>query len=258
MPTTLPGLLLFVALLLPGFTFVLTMRRNRPDRRSSVFEETASVGLVSVLALIVALGIFGLIRVAAPSLTPDVGRLVSDPGEYVETHYASVSLWVIGLLLVASALAWIAAILLGERPAHPSGASAWWRMFEEWRLNRHVRVRCRLDDGSWVEGTIASFSNAADDSADRDLILIEPISYTLPNETRAVPHEAHAVCLSARRIVAVFVTYRGDEVASAATSSESASQPASTSHPASTPRSPSPAADHPGPQQSVSRPREHP
>jgi hypothetical protein len=82
----------------------------------------------------------------------------------------------------------------------------------------NIHVGCLLDDGSYVEGELGSFSVVGDDVPDRDLVLTEPVSYRPPGADEVEPYGCSAVCLSAARIVAAFVTYVGP----AATSSPEA------------------------------------
>src|SRR4029453_14306244 len=109
MPTTLSGLLLFVALLSPGFCFLLRRERVVAGRRLSAFRETVAIVFASVVTLGVAFGLFTLVHLLLPTHTPDVGRLVRTSGGYAKQEYAYLSLWAIGVLLSACLLAFAAA-----------------------------------------------------------------------------------------------------------------------------------------------------
>ncbi|MEW9527377.1 DUF6338 family protein [Microbispora sp. NPDC049125] len=206
MPTTFTGLLLFVVLLLPGFAYLVVRERVSTERRLSPFRETGVIAFVSVIAELAVLGVFALMRVLAAEWTPDIGRLIRDGPAYVRTHYASLGLWGVGLLLIAVLAAAAAGRWLLRQP-HSSTVSAWWQMFEIWHpgLDRHVV--CLLDDGSSVEGYLTSFNRSAEDTPDRDLILEGPLKHRLPNEAEPVDYPASVACISARRIVTLFVTY---------------------------------------------------
>lgn len=98
---------------------------------------------------------------------------------------------------------------LGESP-HESNASAWWMLFDAWIEDPEktgTRVKCFLEDGSYVEGELGSFSREADDKHERDLFLVEPTSFRPPGGDKVEPYEATAVCISAARVVTMFVTY---------------------------------------------------
>jgi len=104
--------------------------------------------------------------------------------------------------------------LIGTGYPHPSTVSAWWRALREHRTEIHaqygrdpmIRVGCYLDDGSYIEGGLNSFSQLADETADRDLILAEP-HHRGPGGTHLEPLDAHVAVISARRIVAMQVKY---------------------------------------------------
>jgi Family of unknown function (DUF6338) len=241
MPTTLTGLLLFVVLLLPGFAYAIGKERNSAAQRPTPFRETAAVVAASVAFNLVVLVLFAAIRAIWPTVTPNVGALIRDAGGYLRGtpgqpgHYGEVGIWAVGMLALAVLLAYLATLpqvravaakALGAYP-HDSSASAWWILFEKWQMDRQVHVGCILDDGSFVEGTLGSFSRESDDSAERDLILAEPISYRPPGDTDASPYGSGAACVSAARIVVMFVSYSEKPVTSLP--AEEAGAPASTS-----------------------------
>jgi hypothetical protein len=174
---------------------------------------------------LVVLGIFAVIRTLWPSLTPDVGALIRDGRSYLRGggsqpgHYGQVALWTIGMLAVATVLAYLATLrrarnfaakLLGPYPHH-STVSAWWLMFETWQENRDIHVGCILDDESYVEGWLGSFSPEADDKPDRDLVLTPPILYRPQGARQASPYECGTACVQASRIVVMFVNYSDRE-----------------------------------------------
>jgi hypothetical protein len=228
MPTTLTGLLLFVVLLLPGFAYAIGKERNSAVEHPTPFRETAAIVAASVAFNLVALVFFAIIRTIWPTVTPNVGALVRDAGSYLRGspghpgHYGQVGIWAVGMLAFAVLLAYfatlpevraVAAKPLGTYP-HDSSASAWWILFEKWEMGRDIHVGCILDDGSFVEGTLGSFSRESDDIPERDLILTQPICYRPPGETDGDRYGGGAVCVSAARIVAMFVTYSDKSVTS--------------------------------------------
>lgn len=223
MPSTLTGLLLFLALLLPGFAFVTLLRRGRPGYRPSALQETASIAVASVLAELAVLGVFVLVHVCARSWTPDVGQLIARPRDYLAAHYLSVFGWAAGLLLAACVLASVAGSVLARRPVHESTVSSWWTLFEDWNPGTTRRVQCELDDGSYVAGELADWNTWAEDSPDRDIILKAPITYRPAGSAGYHQHPVSAVCVSARRIVTMFVAY-SDAATSAASTAAGAAE----------------------------------
>jgi hypothetical protein len=222
MPTTLTSLLLFVVTLLPGFTYLVGKERHGTERRLSPFRETVSIVAASVTSELIVLVAFAVIRALGPSITPNVGALIHDPGLYLRGgdghrgQYGIVAGWGVGLLLTAVLIAYLATVprirRLGERVTgpypHDSTVSSWWILFERWSGQRNIEIACTLDDGSAVRGVFASFNTSADDSPDRDLILREPIYYRPPgDEAQEGLFDVSAVSFPARRIVALFVNY---------------------------------------------------
>lgn len=209
MPSTVSGLLLFVALMLPGFAYLVVKERAGTERRASSFRETAAVVAASVAAELVAFIASAVLWIRFI----DVKRLVSSPGTYWRAEPLLLAGWGVGLLALATAIASAAAWrklrqhMPGDYP-HSSTVSAWWMTFEKFDPDSVKCVGCELDDGSYVEGKLVSFNNNADDAEDRDLVLEEPIKFRPAGKMRdTVPHGAHVVCISARRIVTMFVTY---------------------------------------------------
>lgn len=224
MPSTLTGLLLFVVLLLPGFAYLVGKERVGTERRASAFRETASVVSASVTSELVVL----VLSWPLWRWSLDVDALIAAPGDYWREHPGLLTAWGLGLLTVACALAFTATLpclrrklprLTGGYP-HPSAVSAWWLLFEQYRQGRDRHVGVVLDDGSYMQGSLISFNQNADDIADRDLVLTAPIVYRAPNSTeKPVALDCSAACVSARRIVAMTVSYV-DPPATSPTSAE--------------------------------------
>lgn len=229
MPTTLTGLALLIVMLLPGFAFVVARERAGTDRRPTPFRESGAVVFASVVAELVTLVIFALIRGLWPRVTPDVGRLVREQHDYARAHYAELGWWAVALLITACLIAATGGLIIGRRP-HPSAMSAWWVMFDRWFPGENPIVGCILEDGSYIEGRQASYNVGSDDLPDRDLILVEPIKYRTPGGTEARLYPASGVCISARRIMSMFVTYPAITQSGAGAAAQRAdSAPASTS-----------------------------
>jgi hypothetical protein len=224
-PTTLTGLLLFVVLLLPGFAYLVGKERHGTERRLSPFRETVAIVAASVTSELSVLAVFAVVRTLWPSTTPDVGALIRNSGSYLRGsqgrhgQYGDVAIWGVGLLFAAVVVAYLATSpnirrrltwLTGPYP-HDSTVSAWWILFERWKLNREIELICMLDDGSCIWGQFGSFNTSADDSLDRDLILQAPLFYRPPGpSSKRVPYNVSAVCCPASRIVSMFVNYYGE------------------------------------------------
>ncbi|GAA2156374.1 DUF6338 family protein [Actinomadura napierensis] len=211
MPSTLTGLVMFIVLLLPGFAYLVGRERAGVERKPTALRELISIVSAGVVADLT------VITVAWPlwSWALDENALFASPAKYWRMHPGLVSFWALALLVVATLGAFLAtaefsrqmvARIIGEYP-HESTVSAWWRLFELWKPDLDKQVGCLLEDGSYVEGILASFNRAGDDLPDRDLILVEPILYRPPDGEQATPHPVGAVCVPARKIVLMTVNY---------------------------------------------------
>jgi hypothetical protein len=222
MPTTAVGLILFVVLLAPGFSFTAYRAVSVPTRRLSPLKELGGIALRSTAWDAVALVVFGLLRVALPSHTPDVGRLARDPADYLRTDLAYLFWWMSALLVFACAAAVGAARFAGSAGAQQLGERApfswftprggvsadpaWWTLFKQFP-DKQVYAGAMLDDGSYLGGWVLSFSPNSDETADRELTLSGPISYRSPTVDEPVDLGVGAVALSARRIQYLTVSY---------------------------------------------------
>lgn len=219
MPTTLTGLLIFVALLLPGFAYLVGKERYGTERHTSPFRETVAVVAASVTSELIILALFTVLRWLRPSWTPNVSALIHGGSAYAASHYQSLTAFGLFMLALAVILAYSATVpkvrrafkrmpIIGAYP-HDSTVSAWWMMFEKLPRGRDVQVGCILEDGSYVSGLLASFNNSADDSPDRDLVLGAPIRYRPPGTTTdPIPYSsASVVSIPASRIISTFAGY---------------------------------------------------
>lgn len=212
MPSSLTGLVLFVLLLAPGFTYAAQRERRAPRRQRSAFGETVLLGLTSFLCDVAALGVFAILRVALPDHTPDLGRLLRDGRTYFDANYAYIGWWALGLLALACAFGFV----LGRWPPPftPVFAddiqftSAWWDLFQQYP-DSEVYVGCELEDGSYLGGALFTYNSDEDESENRELALSAPITYRPAgtNEETLID-DVGAVSVSARQIKFMTVTYR--------------------------------------------------
>jgi hypothetical protein len=223
-PSSLTGLLLFVILLLPGFAYNSVRARRRPDRQLTALQETVIIVTASLAALVVTGVVFAIIRALLPGVTPDVRAALFSTHTYLQAHYVQSAWWAVAFLAVAIVGAvgvaeaqesqWLrrSRYLRGlAAPPDPSTQSGWWIAFRPGLDAGHaVHVGCTLDDGSYVSGRLRSYSQVAEDTADRDLVLRAPIMVRPrgATEAREVPNITW-MTISARHIVTMAVTYVG-------------------------------------------------
>ncbi|MEV6490744.1 DUF6338 family protein, partial [Actinoplanes sp. NPDC051633] len=107
-PSTLWGLLLFVALLAPGLAHVLRHERIVPTGPRSALRETLRVVFISVLCLVTTGLLLTLVRALIPDHTPNVRGLVRAPVEFARQHHVHLAWWAFGCFAFATALGFFA------------------------------------------------------------------------------------------------------------------------------------------------------
>lgn len=232
MPTTVSGLLLFVALLTPGLVYLVRTETRLPGRQYTVLRETALVVSVSLLANTLVLGLFGILRTLWSGGTPDPGSIVRDPGTYLRGHYVMVTLWGAGLLLVAVVVAALIAVppawsgrllprsgpwplptirtAIERRQRSPIAPESGWgtAFFRYPELQVHLGLR--LMDGTYLYGRLLTFSPQIEENDDRSLQLAGPVEIRTPSAEAPESMEADVVVVSARAIKTMSVHYLPD------------------------------------------------
>ncbi|MFE3717446.1 DUF6338 family protein [Streptomyces cyaneofuscatus] len=221
MPTNLAGLVLLVALSLPGYVYYRAADRHLPERLHTAFQELMSILFVSVAIDIAVVTLLGCGSALGLWYGPDLPGLLDNPTRYVIRNFPEMVLWSLAALATAVALAYV----LGSRwwarrlPSRWTSRwqersrllepqkSAWWLIFRE-HPDAVVHLGCVLEDGSYLAGQLHSFSRSPVESGDRDLTLRGDISYRAPGDsTVAVLPQVNAVVISARHLVFVTVSY---------------------------------------------------
>lgn len=105
-PATLSSVLLFLAILGPGYLYFRRVEKSEARYKSSAFRETASIVVSSVLFLALALSVFSAVRISLPAVTPDVGAIVREPNAYVTQNYQLVMAWAVATFLLSLLLAY--------------------------------------------------------------------------------------------------------------------------------------------------------
>lgn len=244
MPTTLIGLLIFVVLLAPGLTYSTFRATSRPVVKPTALQEVSGIVLRSAIFDGLALGLFALLRISRPAMTPDVGELIRAPGKHFTEHYASIALWGTGLLALACLMALCAARLADNGTVmtafdavglSPQGRSrqepAWWVLFEGAPDGSLVYAGCTLEDGTYLGGWVNSYSPDSDETADRELTLASPIQYRAPGDDGVQDLPVSAVSVSARRLSHLTVTYVPEEAQDTAAVETTPADGADTSKP---------------------------
>lgn len=228
MPSTLGGLVLFTALMIPGFVFLERRETRLPGREYSSLREVATVLIASLWINAVVLLAFGVARAFLPKATPDVGAIVRTPRTYLHEHFVSVTAWSFALLAVASSLAALLATppvavvdrleaLGGKRTAdfatgwrgspNPireiSGWAAAFLRYDDCRVDLAVYLK----DGSYVAGGLMDFNPQISENDDRSLQLAGPVQYRAAGQGQPIERAVGGVLIPGREIQMIEITY---------------------------------------------------
>lgn len=225
MPTTFVGLALYTVFLFPGYVSYVQRRRLAPQRQLSPLLETISLLSVSVVANLVALCLFGVLRVLAGEHTPDLLRWMEKGGRYADERVLYLGAWSVGLLGVACLIAWswataAASTRVGRlaKILNPVivDASTWYHIFEDQPdapegEQAFPYLGCTLDDGSFIAGRLTWYSTEVEETPDRELALVGP--FTMRSASgKVVTEKAPIMILSARCIQRLTVTWVNEPI----------------------------------------------
>lgn len=217
MPTTLVGLIIFLAFLTPGFLHYIQRRALAPEGPLSPLVETATLTTISLVTNLAALGAFGLIRTLLPDHTPDMGKLLAVKSTYFRSYPAYVLSWFTGVLGLSSLLAVILARNESVRRAITAqltpvilDISSWYYLFEKAPPGYFVYVGCQLRDSSYLGGRVDWYSTETKETGDRELVLAPPLLQQ-QGETTSDLLGVERVIVAAREIVALQVSFVQEE-----------------------------------------------
>ena len=225
MPTTISSLVVFVALLTPGFVYLARTETRLPGQRYSPLRETATIVSASLLVDGFVLAVFAAVRYLCPDITPDIGSLIREPHAYFQNHYEQILLWSVLLFALATGLAATAAVppswsqklvslfsaSLAEsmekrrsrNPIRPE--SGWVTAFHEGGSDHRVFLGLRLKDGTYLHGPLSYFSTQIAENDERSIQLERPVQIRTPSADDLVVLEANAVIVSASEIKTISV-----------------------------------------------------
>lgn len=214
MPTTFVGLLIFVAFLTPGFLYTAQRRLLAPQAARSALMEMTSVVSVSLGTNAVVGAVFGLIRWALPTRTPDLGLIIQQRSPYWVEHLPYVMAWATSLLVLSCLLAVASArsrrvpeLLTKRFPPVIFESSAWCATLAA-DPGSFVHAGLELSDGGFVSGRVVWFSTDLEETGDRDLVLGPPL--LIRTEDGATDPGAQRVIVAARDIRRIDVSYITD------------------------------------------------
>ncbi|MCQ3809929.1 MAG: hypothetical protein KTV68_05165 [Acidimicrobiia bacterium] len=210
MPTTVLSLAIVGLIVVPGLSYRAGRESRYPTQKVRGFRETASITFAGIVSVIAGLVVFGIIRAAVPSHSPDVGALLRTPGSYTREQLPYLSAWVLAVLAISSVGAYFFGRLSPRLPSNIAVESAWWSAFESIPDHNEMQiyVDCYLVDDSVLSGYLYSYSVDIEETMDRELCLVAPVGYRAAKSLRTEELEdAGIITISAARIKFVVVTY---------------------------------------------------
>lgn len=172
-PSTLTGVLVFLASVGPGYLYVRVIEQWRPFRERTPFREAAEIvvsgALATTVAVVLSMNIgqqTGLLSIAA---------LATDPGQYLARHPPRAGGVIAIVLALSYGIAYATARLSPGKGAKVYPDSAWYGAFERELPDEHAIVATvELRDGRRVVGLIRSFTAEPTPVDDRELTLCAP------------------------------------------------------------------------------------
>lgn len=220
-PDSLIGLVLFVALLSPGFVYLQARERRHPGIDYSALRETSLVVVTSVATLGVVMLLAWIVRGIAPTHTPDVGAYVRGGETYLNKHYAEAASWSVGLVVFASMLAYFAAVppaafarghlrswALDRRGTGVIEQKSGWSAAFDARRDHQKIIEVVLTDGTTLFGVLGSRSTQIAETENRDLVLAAPLQVREVGKAWVELPKAGTLVVSAARIKYMVVSFQ--------------------------------------------------
>lgn len=175
-PSTVVGVLVFVASVGPGYVYVKTADRWRPYAERTALRETAQIVVTGSIATVVGV-VVALVLLGKHWHFIDLATLSRRPGNYIATNPGRAGVALAIVLLVSYGLAWLVARFAPGRGAEVFPDSGWFAAFERRLPRGHaIRATVELVDGRRVTGLVQAFTAEQTPVDDRELTLTKSLS----------------------------------------------------------------------------------
>jgi hypothetical protein len=177
-PSTLLGVLAFLASAGPGYAYVkIAERWRRPAERTALRE---AMELLVIGSLATALGVLVALIVGDEGGFLDTVALAERPGRYMVTHPVELGAALLIILAISYGGAVLAALLIHKDRKRVYPDSAWWGAFERRLPAGHgVYATVGLKDGRAITGGVHSFTAEPVAVDDREIALAAPVNKPL-------------------------------------------------------------------------------
>jgi hypothetical protein len=224
LPSTFAGLILLLALLLPGFIYDLRLDRVVSRPTPSQLREFSRVVAASLACNVAALAGFVILRWFLPRDTPDISTWLRDGNSYWIDHAKLTLPWSGGVFLFACLAGFVSADTRIRKltrkpldwlsPGVITLESAWsslLNMYEDDSSVISIYIGCQLNDGSYVSGPLYSLNEKVEETSDREVILTAPILFRQENQDSVVELTILFTAISARNITRLDVSHLTDK-----------------------------------------------
>lgn len=202
-PSTVTGLVVFLASVGPGYLYVRVAERWRPYRERTVLREAAEIVVSGSLATLVGV-VVALLVARVVNVIPNREALIDAPGRYLILHPGRMGLTLLIVLVVSYGLAWLIARFAPGRGAEVFADSGWYGALERKLPKDHgVMATVELQDGRTIAGAVRAFTAEPTPVDDRELMLAgsgeSPMLVRMPDgHVTSIKHQ--------------FVLLRGDQI----------------------------------------------
>ena len=170
-PSSVTGLVVFLASVGPGYVYVRVAERWRPYRERTGLREAAEIVVSGSLATLVGV-VVALLVARVTDLLPDREALIDGAGRYLVFHPGRMGLTLLIVLTVSYGLAWLVARLAPGRGAEVFADSGWYGALERKLPKAHgVVATVELQDGRTIAGVVRAFTAEPTPVDDRELML---------------------------------------------------------------------------------------
>ena len=209
-PSTLVGVIVFVASVGPGYLYVRIIERFRATAERTPLRELAEIVVTGSVATLI--GTMSALVVGHATGFLSLRALSVHPGRYLIRHPGDTSL---GLLLALSVSYGLAALVAARGPGRGARVypdSAWYAMFERRAPADHVNVATvELKDGRKLTGIVVAFTAEPTPVDDRELTLggsvNDRIKFQAPGSSDSADLLDDYIVLRGSEIASVALTY---------------------------------------------------
>ena len=170
-PSSVTGLVVFLASVGPGYVYVRVAERWRPYRERTTLREAAEIVVSGSLATLVGV-VVALLAARVTNLLPNRAALIEGAGRYLVFHPGRLGLTLLIVLVVSYGLAWLTARYAPGRGAEVFADSGWYGALERKLPKNHgVVATVELQDGRTIAGVVRAFTAEPTPVDDRELML---------------------------------------------------------------------------------------